>query len=198
MLAMAGTMLQRVTGNPMASPRDSRRRRRAAAGLTGMAAYLPFEGMVAQAAACSLGALGALAFIMLLNLKAAYAPDRILLSGIAVTALLNGLTMVFMMSGNPRAMMLRGWLSGSTDLVTPLQATVACAAAVMLATATFLCVRWIEILPLGAEAATALGRRSYANTPYCPGFGSRSDGRRGIDRWPLLVSWDYSAPIWRV
>ena len=80
-----------------------------------------------------------------------------LLAGIAVSALADALVGVLTAVGDPRAMRLLGWMSGSVAGVSLEAAVLTMAAALVTLIAALVLARWLEILPLGPEAARALG-----------------------------------------
>src|SRR5690606_2682472 len=59
--------------------------------------------------------------------------------------------------GNMQSYALLRWLSGSTSQASGLQACIAAGALAVLALPLFLAARWLDILPLGASTARALG-----------------------------------------
>ncbi|MGK4421974.1 iron chelate uptake ABC transporter family permease subunit, partial [Klebsiella pneumoniae] len=87
----------------------------------------------------------------------AFAPDRMLLAGLALGAFFDSIAVALMASGDPRAAALLYWMSGSTYRVHGTEAGTALAImAIGLALAP-LCARWLEILPLGESTSRALG-----------------------------------------
>ncbi|MBS9478964.1 Fe(3+)-hydroxamate ABC transporter permease FhuB [Ancylobacter radicis] len=157
MLAVAGCILQRLTGNPMASPEVLGVSAGAACGLTIALFLLADFGRVEQALAASLGASLALLAILALARSAKGSPERVILAGLAVGALLDALVSVLMASGDPRAVLLFNWMTGSTYGVTTDMAGASLLAVVVLLALLPLIVRWLDILPLGGEAVRALG-----------------------------------------
>ncbi len=149
--------MQRLTANPMASPEILGITSGAALGLILLVTVSANGTLALQLGACSLGAFVTLAIILLLCRGSAYAPDRILLAGIAIGALASALLLVVMANGNERVNVLQGWMAGATDRVTPRQALFAGFAAAILLGIAPLVRRWLEILPLGAEMSRALG-----------------------------------------
>ncbi|MTH64208.1 Fe(3+)-hydroxamate ABC transporter permease FhuB [Paracoccus sp. DK608] len=157
LLALAGAVLQRLTANPLASPE--------VLGVSGGASmgyaitlYLftaPGQGVL------SIGTMlgGALA----LGLVANYArrrdmpAERVLLAGVAVSAMAAALLSAIMATGSTQSWQVLAWLSGSSSKVGPAQAaTLAGLAGVMLA-AVWLARRWLQVLPLGGEVAAGVG-----------------------------------------
>ncbi|MCM2294613.1 Fe(3+)-hydroxamate ABC transporter permease FhuB [Allorhizobium sp. BGMRC 0089] len=157
MLAAAGVILQRLTGNEMASPEVLGISSGATFGVTIAVFFLASPGIGMQIGTAALGASAVLAAIFLLGIRSGFAPERVLLAGIAVGAMVEAVIGVIGASGDPRAMFLLRWMSGSTYGVTVETAIiVVCVSAVLLAL-TFLTCRWLDLLPLGPEAAVALG-----------------------------------------
>lgn len=147
MLALAGLMMQRLTGNPMASPEVLGISAGAALGM--MAALFSVAGPSRP--------LQMMAATLALGRRAAYAPERLLLAGVALTALFDALILVLTATGDPRAMLLLNWLTGSTYGVDADSALLTAAAALCLFLVAPLFIRWLDMLPLGASAVMALG-----------------------------------------
>ena len=157
LLAVAGGILQRMTGNPMASPEVLGVSAGAACGL--VVALFLFDGVgrAGQTVAATCGALLALAAILALARAARGAPERIILAGVAIGALLDSLVSLLMASGDPRAVLLFNWMTGSTYGVDAASAAVSLAGAALVLAAVPLVARWLDILPLGPTSARALG-----------------------------------------
>jgi ferric hydroxamate transport system permease protein len=157
MLAIAGTLMQRMTGNPMAAPE--------VLGVSGGASLgvLPFFAMSSSfsrpvmLAAAFAGALASLAIVAPTGGRHALAPDRLLLAGIAVATMASAFSAVVLASGDPRLDTLLAWLSGSTYRATFADAVVAATVAAALLAVVPFTARWLEILPLGEAAARELG-----------------------------------------
>jgi iron complex transport system permease protein len=157
MLAAAGTFMQRLTGNPMASPEVLGVSTGAAFGVIVLLLLAPGFGRPAQIGAAAAGAFVVLAAIMVVGRRATFSPERVLLVGIAIGTIFSALVSVLMASGDPRMIMLFSWISGSTYLVRPADATLVVGCAAVLFALTPLCRRWLEILPLGDTTAQAVG-----------------------------------------
>ena len=157
MLAVAGTLIQKLTGNPMASPEMLGVSSGAALGGILVLVIVPgFNPWVLLAAAIA-GALIALLAIVALSWRSAFAPDRMLLTGVALSTLLNAFAALFMVSGDSRVLLMLSWMTGSTYRIDAGQALVVSALAVLFLLVTPLCNRWLAIMPLGAERTRALG-----------------------------------------
>jgi iron complex transport system permease protein len=157
MLAVAGTLMQRVTGNPLASPEVLGVSAGAALGLIALVVTVGDAGHAARIAASAAGALAALLAVLWFSQRSRFAPDRVLLAGIAIGALFQAVVAVAIASGGERATTLLQWLAGSTYTITPTDAALALALCVALCALTPLCNRWLQILPLGEASARALG-----------------------------------------
>lgn len=157
MLAVAGAIIQRVSANPIASPEVLGISGGSAIAVIGGIFLLPSPGNLSLVTVGTVGALVTLALLMALNRSNGFLPERLLLTGVAVTAVFDAVRSIVLAGGDPRGQQVLAWLSGSTYYVDlPGALVVALLAAVLgLAAAPF--VRWLDILPLGAYTARALG-----------------------------------------
>lgn len=157
MLAVAGTVVQRLSGNPMASPEVIGISSGTALGLI----IAMFTGMGASLFSLYLGgllgAMASLGVIVLLNRKSGFQPERVLLTGVAITALMNAVQSFVLAGGDPRSYQVLAWLSGSTYYVTEQTLLPLFVSALVLTALGFASARWLDILPLGQESARALG-----------------------------------------
>ncbi|WP_201642454.1 Fe(3+)-hydroxamate ABC transporter permease FhuB [Paraburkholderia metrosideri] len=157
LLALAGTLLQRVTANPMASPDLLGV---SSGGMLGIVAVLFATGSLSPAllfAGCVAGALVTLGTLFWFGRRAAFAPERLLLTGIAISALFQAVVGALMSSGDPRAGVLIDLLVGSTYYVAPAIAWSIAALAAMALVIAPLTARWMTALSLGAPSAASVG-----------------------------------------
>ncbi|QKJ85902.1 Ferric hydroxamate ABC transporter, permease component FhuB [Paramixta manurensis] len=156
-LGVAGCVIQRLTGNPMASPEVLGISSGAAFGVVMMLFLVPDNAFGWLLPAGSLGAGLTLLIIMLVASRGGFSPERMLLAGMALSTAFTTLLMLLLASGDPRMASLLTWISGSTYNVDATQAwhTAACAAVVLLLVP--LTRRWLTILPLGGATARAVG-----------------------------------------
>jgi len=159
MLAVAGSLLQRLTGNPMASPEVLGVSTGASFGVLAFACVAPSMTLPSLLVAASIGAILSLGLILFLGRRSDFAPDQLLLAGVTLSMAFSGLQSAVLTSGNPRLFGILGWLSGSTYLVQKPMALSACLAAAILIGAAALSRRWLDILPLGSVTARGLGVR---------------------------------------
>lgn len=157
MLAVAGVIMQRLTGNPMASPEILGISAGAALGLIAALFLIGDAGRAVRLGAATAGAFAALLAILAMGRKAHYAPGRVLLAGIALSAFFDALVVALMATGDPRATLLLNWMMGSTAGVDATSAATTGVLAVGLLAVAPLCRRWLEVLPLGSTVSRALG-----------------------------------------
>ncbi|WP_246675482.1 Fe(3+)-hydroxamate ABC transporter permease FhuB [Mesorhizobium sp. B2-3-4] len=159
LLAIAGTLMQRMTGNPMAAPEVLGISGGASFGVLALLFISAGFDRTAMLGASLVGALLALAIVVVVASRNALSPQRLLLAGVAVATVASALAALLLASGDPRMDFLLAWLSGSTYRATSADAvTAATVAAIVLALAP-LTARWLDILPLGETAARGLGLR---------------------------------------
>ena len=157
MLAVAGTMIQRLTANPMASPEIL------GVGSGAVVAVILFIlaggaiGPTTALAAGTLGAMSTLALNLLLGRSAGFMPERILLIGVALATFLGALTALVLSSRDPRMAVLMVWLSGSTYRTGVAEASIAAGIATLTFGSALLMTRWLDLMPLGPAACRALG-----------------------------------------
>jgi ABC-type Fe3+-siderophore transport system permease subunit len=157
LLGVAGLVLQRLTNNEMASPEALG----VSAGAILAVALSLFAfgtlGSVGAGVSATAGGMVVLGVILALGRRSGFAPERVLLAGIALSALIDAIVGVLSATGDPRAILLLGWMGGSTNGTTPGAAVRVAVAAVALVATSLLTIRWLAILPLGGPQAKALG-----------------------------------------
>ncbi|GLS31268.1 iron complex transport system permease protein [Mesorhizobium albiziae] len=157
MLGAAGVVIQRMTGNPLASPEVLGVGGGAGAGLTAVIIFDITAGLGWQLFGSAIGASLALVAILATGARGNFGPERLLLAGVAMSALCSAMLTAVISLGNAQSYVLLRWLSGSTSDATMLQVWTAlvllCASCLPL---LFLS-RWLDILPLGSTAARSLG-----------------------------------------
>lgn len=162
MLAMAGLLVQRLTGNPMASPEGLGASSGAALGVLVLFLLVP-QPQALMLPAASLGALLTLAVLLWFAWRSAFSPERLLLTGVCLTTLMGALSTLLMASGDPRMTALMSWMTGSTYQVDANAATTAVILTVLLGAAALLLARPLDLLGLGNGTAAALGLRLRAS-----------------------------------
>ncbi len=157
MLAVAGCIIQRLTGNPMASPEVLGISSGAAFGVVMMLFFVPGDAFGWLMPAGSIGAAATLMIIMIAAGRGGFSPHRMLLAGMALSTAFTMLLMMLQASGDPRMAQILTWISGSTYKATGAQVIHSGIAMVLLLAITPLLRRWMTILPLGGETARAVG-----------------------------------------
>lgn len=157
MLALAGVLLQRLSFNPMASPE-----------LLGITSGVSFGVLVVIFGFNALtqhnlwlagigGALLVLLIVMAINARSGMLPERILLTGISLTALFDAAQRILLASGDFRIQQLLSWTTGSTYHAQNAVAAGLTLTALGLLGLALLFSRWLELLSLHAVVAKALG-----------------------------------------
>ncbi|HRL20304.1 MAG TPA: Fe(3+)-hydroxamate ABC transporter permease FhuB [Alcaligenes sp.] len=157
MLALAGTILQRTTGNALASPELLGVSSSSAILLVVGVFVLDQPGYLSLAGMALLGALLALALIIGLNRRNGFSTHGVILTGVALGAAYEALRSLLLADADPRGQQVTAWLAGSTYYVTAFASLLLLALlliAVPLARASS---RWLDILPLGGATAQSLG-----------------------------------------
>lgn len=158
MLGAAGVVIQRITGNPLASPEILGVGAGAGAGLAAVLLVAgATAGSVLQFAGSMVGALTVLLVIVSVSARGSLGPERLLFAGIAVNALCSSVLTAVIALGNMQSQQLLRWLSGSTAGATMGDVLVGLTCFVLFAAPLAIAARWLDIFPLGPAAAKALG-----------------------------------------
>ncbi|MGD8120914.1 Fe(3+)-hydroxamate ABC transporter permease FhuB [Vibrio sp. TRT 2004] len=156
-LAFAGTIIQRLSNNPMASPE--------VLGISSGAALALVLGTLSgiaierdqQMLLGTLGAVSVTGLVWLMGRKHNFAPTHTLLTGIALSAGLDALLRVAMSSGHDNAAALLTWLSGSTYLVSREDMWLLMAGVLLMGAIAFSLQRWITLITLGEVTTNSIG-----------------------------------------
>lgn len=157
MLGVAGSLIQRLTGNPMASPEVLGISSGAACGVVVMMFLVPGDALAWLLPAGALGAALTLLVIMLVASRGGFSPERMLLAGMALNSAFVTLLMLLLASGDPRMGDLLSWISGSTYNISGRQAMQSALCALVLVALAPLASRWLTLLPLGNVTARSAG-----------------------------------------
>jgi len=157
LLAMAGAILQRLTANPLASPEVLGVSGGASMGYAATLFLVAAPGQAALTAGTMLGGALALALVAAFARRRDMPAERVLLAGIAVSAMAAATLSAIMATESPQSWQVLAWLSGSSGTVGPVQAGVLAVLALLVAGLGWLMRRWLAALPLGAEVAAGLG-----------------------------------------
>jgi len=157
MLGVAGSLIQRLTGNPMASPEVLGISSGAACGVVVMMFFVPGDAMAWLLPAGAMGAALTLLVIMAVASRGGFSPERMLLAGMALNSAFVTLLMLLLASGDPRMGGLLSWISGSTYNISGSQAIQSALCALLLVSLAPLASRWLTLLPLGSATARSAG-----------------------------------------
>ena len=157
MLGVAGSLIQRLTGNPMASPEVLGISSGAAFGVVIMLFFVPGDALAFLLPAGVIGAGVTLLIIMLVASRGGFSPERMLLAGMALNSAFVTLLMLLLASGDPRMGGLLSWISGSTYNISGKQAIQSEVCALVVVSLAPLASRWLTLLPLGSATARSAG-----------------------------------------
>jgi len=157
MLGVAGSLIQRLTGNPMASPEVLGISSGAACGVVVMMFFVPGDAMAWLLPAGAMGAALTLLVIMAVASRGGFSPERMLLAGMALNSAFVTLLMLLLASGDPRMGGLLSWISGSTYNISGSQAIQSAICALLLVSLAPMASRWLTLLPLGSATARSAG-----------------------------------------
>jgi ferric hydroxamate transport system permease protein len=165
LLSLAGVIMQRVTGNAMASPEVLGVSAGASLGLIALLFLTTSASHLLQAVAAGAGAFATLLVMLALGRRHGFAPERMLLVGVTLGTALSALVTLLLTADDPRVDGLLTWMAGSTYDVTLQEAAIACVLLVALGAGAALMLRWLDILPLGESVATSLGVNLRSSRP---------------------------------
>lgn len=156
-LAIAGTLLQRLIYNPLASPDILGVSSGATFALVFASLFLGQSLQSTHWMTALLGSAAVLVALLLLGRRHHYAPSSLILTGIAITALLEALVQFTLAKGTGDSYQILLWLSGSTYRVTGEQALLLSVGVVGLTLLALGLSRWLTLISIGPGFATARG-----------------------------------------
>ncbi len=121
-LALAGTILQRLIYNPLASPDILGVSSGATFALVFTSLFFGQSLAASQWGAAFVGSMAVLFILIMLGRKQQFAPSSVILTGIAVSALLQSFVQFCLSKGSQDSYTILQWLAGSTYRVTGSQA----------------------------------------------------------------------------
>ena len=157
LLGAAGCVVQRITGNPMASPEVLGVNSGAAFGILALLLLGGTMNPQTQMLWSCGGACLALFLVLGASWRVRLSPDHTLLAGMAINTIFAGLLTTLMGLGEPRMYGLLQWMAGSTYGLVPFQAVAAFVPAGAALAIIPLTSRPLLILPLGSNVAQGLG-----------------------------------------
>lgn len=160
MLATAGVIMQRMTGNLLASPEVLGISSGASLGLIIVMFIVPGFDRATMLGSTTIGAALTLLILLSINAAARFSPERLLLAGLMLAAILNAAVAFVLASGDPRGGLLIAWMSGSTYRLGWSEVAICAAIALPIAATIPYLTRWLDILPLGDSVARSIGIRT--------------------------------------
>jgi iron complex transport system permease protein len=157
LLAISGTILQRLTGNPLASPEVLGVSGGAGVGFAAAISIVPAAGAAELLAGAGLGSLVVMIIVVAFASQRHVSPERLLLAGIAVSSLASAILSALLAIGDQRSWQILSWLGGSSDTATPATSVALAGLAVVSTAIVLLFTRWLTVLPLGQTIPFALG-----------------------------------------
>ncbi|OOF56470.1 Fe3+-hydroxamate ABC transporter permease FhuB [Rodentibacter genomosp. 2] len=157
LLSVAGVLLQRLTLNPMASPELLGVSSGASMGILVLLFVFSAQDPLWFWLAGISGALIALIILATINQRNGMLPEKVLLTGISLSALFDTLQRLAIASGDPRANQLISWTSGSTQNTDPNLAIPFILLTLVLLAISLIFSRWLDLLSLQTPIAQALG-----------------------------------------
>ncbi|MTH77133.1 Fe(3+)-hydroxamate ABC transporter permease FhuB [Paracoccus aestuariivivens] len=157
LLAMAGAILQRLTANPLASPEVLGVSGGATIGYVVTLFTVATPGLGVQTFGTMVGGALALVLVATFARRRDMPAERVLLAGIAVSAMAAAFLSAVMATGSTQSWQVLAWLSGSSSVVGFGQAIALAALAVLVLIGARMTRRWLQILPLGPEVGSGLG-----------------------------------------
>ncbi len=157
LLGAAGFIMQRMTGNPIASPEVLGV---SAGGGAGLAATLYIVGSPSPTVmliGMSLGALTVFSIMIAITASRELSAERLLLTGIAMSAISMAIVTIVLAQGDRRSFNLLMWMAGSTNRAGNFEALAALIALTLFAAPLFFMSRWLIILPLGTVVSKSIG-----------------------------------------
>lgn len=156
-MAVAGVILQRLIHNPLASP-----------DLLGMSAGAVLALVMGSLTLGTLvqqlgpllafaGSMLVLAILLLLGRRQQYAPAVLLLTGIALSALIEAIVQFALIRGDEQSYSILRWLAGSTYRVESAEAVTLLAGTLVLLVLAGLSQRWLTLISAGRDIALARG-----------------------------------------
>lgn len=156
-LGIAGAVLQRLTGNPLASPEILGVSTGAVFGALLSIFIAPPDVAVAQTIGAIAGAAAVLALLMFFAHRARFSASHVLLVGIVLGTALSAVSGTLAILPDPRFQSLQLWIVGSTDRISSPSAMIALMAAAIGFAAAWMLARWQTILEVGVPFASSVG-----------------------------------------
>ncbi|WP_166261847.1 Fe(3+)-hydroxamate ABC transporter permease FhuB [Marinobacter salicampi] len=156
-LGLAGTIIQRLTGNVMASPEILGISSGAALAMVALTLLGADQSRSIQLLTGGAGGAAVLLLLLALSRRHQFSGHQLLLGGVAIYVFMDAGLRLVLAGGGTDAVRLLNWMAGSTWLVTGPEAISLAAITLVLAVVALMGSRALVILPLGSSSARSLG-----------------------------------------
>ncbi len=157
MLGAAGTLMQRLTANPIAGPEILGVSAGGGVGLAVVLYLLPVMNPTYLVMGIAGGSLVTLLIVLAVASRSGFGAERLLLAGVAIGSLCMAVLSTVLAQGDVRSYVLLVWMSGSTNRISEIEAWTGFLAAVVFIAPLLIFWRWLDILPLGEGTSRSLG-----------------------------------------
>ena len=156
-LAVAGTVLQRLIRNPLASPDILGLSAGATLSIVIFILFFGTKWLVFSPMIAFMGSFLVLGLLLLLGKRQAFAPGVMVLIGIALTALLDAILQFTLARGTDEVFSILLWMSGSTYSVTAIQACLLTVGVLVLSAITLVWHRALTLIAISDDVARSRG-----------------------------------------
>ncbi|MFV0574004.1 MAG: Fe(3+)-hydroxamate ABC transporter permease FhuB [Vibrio sp.] len=156
-LAAAGTVLQRLIYNPLASPDILGISAGATFALVGATVFLGTNIFASGSLVAFAGSMIVLGILLLLGKRNQFAPSSMILIGIAISALIESLVQFALAKGSQDTYTIIGWLAGSTYRVSSNNALLLAVSVAIIFGLLISVSRWLTLISAGRQFAAARG-----------------------------------------
>ncbi len=156
-LAVAGVILQRLIYNPLASPDILGVSSGATFCLVFATLFFGQSVLVSHWLTAFIGSVLVLVILLILGRKHSFSPSSVILTGIAITALLQAFVQLCLVRGDQQSYQIMQWLAGSTYRVTPEESVVFFCAIMVLFLLAIGSSRWLTLLSIGRSFSASRG-----------------------------------------
>lgn len=156
-LAVAGVLLQRLIYNPLASPDILGISAGATCALVAGSVFIGLNIFDAAPFIAFAGSMAVLGLLLLLGRRHQFAPSMLILTGIALTALIEALVQFALARGDETSYTILSWLAGSTYRVSNVASLWLLFGVAGLMAFALLTSRWLTLISTGRDFAKARG-----------------------------------------
>lgn len=156
-LAAAGTVLQRLIYNPLASPDILGISAGATFALVGASVFFGANIFESGSLVAFAGSMLVLVLLLLLGRKNQFAPSSMVLIGIAISALIESLVQFALAKGTQDSYAIINWMAGSTYRVTSTGAITLAISVTVIFIGLVSVSRWLTLISAGRQFAAARG-----------------------------------------